>query len=428
MRCEVVAVGTELLLGQIVDTNSAWIGAALAEAGIDSHFQATVGDNPGRIVQALRTALARSDAVVCCGGLGPTQDDTTREAIAEVMGVALERDPAMVAAIEAIVAGRGRPWSASNARQADRPVGASFIDQTRGTAPGLVCPVGDKVVYAVPGVPHEMAEMLQRAVVPDLVARAGAQATIRSRTLRTWGVSEAALAERLAPLLDELDRSTGGTVGGTPGGRPTIAFLASGIEGLKVRVTVKAPSQAEAVAALDAEEERVRALLGEVVFSADDETMEHVVGRLLGDRRWSLAIAESMTGGLVASRIVDTPDASTWFKGGVVTYASEVKFGVLGVREGPVVCEECAIEMAEGVRRLLGTDVGLSVTGVAGPDRQEDQPVGTAWLGVALPTGSEAVHVRLPGDRLRIRQLAAISLLDLLRRRLLSDPGRPAAP
>ena len=153
-----------------------------------------------------------------------------------------------------------------------------------------------------------------------------------------------------------------------------------------------------------------------------------MVGQLLGQRHWTLATAESMTGGLVSSRIVDTPAASTWFKGGVVTYASEVKFAVLGVRRGPVISEECAVEMAEGVRRLLGTDVGLSVTGVAGPDRQEDQPVGTAWLGLALPSGSEAVLVRLPGDRPRIRQLAAISLLDLLRRKLLTlDPGLPTS-
>ena len=411
MRCEVVAVGTELLLGQIVDSNSAWIGARLAEAGIDSHFQVKVGDNLERIVAALRTALDRSDAVICCGGLGPTQDDITREAIAEALGVPLERDKTMVATIQAIFTGRGRPFPPSNARQAERPAGASFLTQTLGTAPGLSCPVGDKVVYAVPGVPHEMKDMVERAVLPDLAARAGEPATIRSRTLRTWGLAESALAELLAARMEELDDDPSG---------PTIAFLASGMEGIKVRVTVKAPTQAEAVAALDAEEQLLRSLLGELVFGVDDETMESVVGQLLGRRKWTLALAESMTGGMVASRIVDTPEASTWFKGGVVTYASEVKFGVLGVREGPVVCEECAVQMAEGVRRLLDTDVGLSVTGVAGPDRHDDQPVGTAWLGLALPTGSEAVHVRLPGARLQIRQLATISLLDLLRRRLLA--------
>ncbi len=412
MRCEVVAVGTELLLGQVVDSNSAWIGERLAEAGIDSHFQVKVGDNVERIAAALVTALSRSDAVICCGGLGPTQDDVTREAIARVMDVGLERDPAMVATIEAIFAGRNRPFAPSNARQADRPVGSAFIHQTLGTAPGLSCPVGDKVLYAVPGVPHEMCDMVERAVMPDLVARSGGPSTIRSRTLRTWGLAESALAERLAPRLEQLDDRPGG---------PTIAFLASGMEGIKVRVTVKAPTRAETVAALDAEEEVLRAMLGEIVFGVDDETMESVIGRLLRARRWSLALAESMTGGLVSSRIVDTPEASTWFKGGVVTYANEVKFGVLGVREGPVVGAECAVQMAEGVRRLLGTDVGLSVTGVAGPDRQEDQPVGTVWLGVALPSGTEAVHLRLSGDRLRIRQLASTSLLDLLRRRLLGS-------
>jgi len=413
VRCEVVAVGTELLLGQIVDTNSAWIGERLAEAGIDSHFQVKVGDNQERIVSALRSALARSDAVICCGGLGPTQDDITRDALAMVMDVPLERDPAMVAVIEAMFADRGRVFPPSNARQADKPVGASFIHQTKGTAPGLICPVGPGVVYAVPGVPHEMADMVERAVVPDLVARSGVRSTIRSRTLRTWGLAESALAEMLAPRLGELDSRPGG---------PTIAFLASGIEGIKVRVTVKAPTDEAAVAALDAEEQGLRHILGEIVFGVDEETMEFAVGRLLGRRRWTLSVAESMTGGLVASRIVGTPGASTWFTGGVVSYATDVKRRLLGVGEGPVVSEASAVQMAEGVRHLLGTDVGLSVTGVAGPDGQEGQPVGTAWLGMALPTGTEAVMVRMPGDRARIRQLTAISLLDLLRRKLALSP------
>jgi len=415
MRCEVVAVGTELLLGQIIDSNSAWIGERLAQAGIDSHFQTKVGDNLERIVVALGTALERSDAVICCGGLGPTQDDITRDAIARMLGVPLERDEAMVATIEAIFAGRNRPFPPFNARQADRPAGATFLPQTLGTAPGLRCPVGEgpgaKVLYAVPGVPDEMRDMVERAVIPDLQARSGTLATIRSRTLRAWGLAESALAELLGPRIEALD--------GDPQG-PTIAFLASGIEGTKVRMTVKAPTDEVAVVALDAEEHLLRGILGDLVFGVDDQTMESVVGDLLRQRRWTLALAESMTGGLVSSRIVDTPEASSWFKGGVVAYASEVKFGVLGVQPGPVVSEECAVQMAEGARRLLDTDVGLSVTGVAGPDRQENQPVGTAWLGVALPSGAEAVHVRLPGNRLRIRQLATISLLDLLRRRLLA--------
>ena len=217
LRCEVVAVGTELLLGQIVDTNSAWIGDRLAVAGIDSHFQTKVGDNQPRIEEAIRVALARSDAVICCGGLGPTQDDITREAIAAVMGVHLERDPAMVESIRGIFGARGREMAANNERQADRPVGATFIPQTRGTAPGLICAVGDKVVYAVPGVPHEMEDMVERAVVPDLVARSGERATIRSRVLRTWGLAESTLAELVAPHFERLEGMAGA---------PTIAFLA----------------------------------------------------------------------------------------------------------------------------------------------------------------------------------------------------------
>jgi nicotinamide-nucleotide amidase len=414
MRCEVVAVGTELLLGQIVDTNSSWIGGQLALAGIDSHFQTKVGDNHARIVQALRAGLARSDAVICCGGLGPTQDDITRDAIAEVMNVPLERDEAMVDTIEAMFTARGRTFPPSNARQADKPKGADYIHQTRGTAPGLICPVGHKVVYAVPGVPHEMKDMLERAILPDLQARAGVVATIRSRTLRTWGLSESALGERLQPRIDALDARAG-----RGEAAPTIAFLASGIEGIKVRLTAKADDEAAALALLAAEEAEVRAELGTLVFGVDDETMEHAVGELLLAKEWTLGVAESLTGGLVASRIVDVPGASRWFRGGLVSYATEVKYDVLGVERGPVVSEEAAREMAEGARRLFGADVGLGVTGVAGPDAQEGMPVGTVFLAAALPDRTEATMVRLPGDRASVRQFSTISLLDHLRRLLL---------
>src|SRR4051812_39564811 len=268
VRCEVVAVGTELLLGQIVDTNSAWIGEQLALAGIDSHFQTKVGDNHDRIVSALRIALDRSDAVVICGGLGPTQDDITREAIAEVMGVALELDDEVAARIEAMFATRGRRMAANNLRQAEIPVGATAIrDPQPGTAPGLVAPVGDKVIYAVPGVPHEMQEIVAKAVLPDLRARAGETSAIVSRTLRTWGESESGLAELLADRIRRLD-----TIG-----NPTLAFLASGIEGLKLRITAKAADESTALDIIAAEEEELRALLGDLVFGVDDESMEHAV-------------------------------------------------------------------------------------------------------------------------------------------------------
>ena len=415
MRCDVVAVGTELLLGQIVDTNSSWIGEQLALAGVDSLFQTKVGDNLGRIVTAIRQALDRSDAVIVCGGLGPTQDDITREAIAEVMGVGLVRDEQTVARIRAMFEARGRTMAENNARQADRPEGSSVIDNHRGTAPGLLCPIGEtgKVVYAVPGVPHEMQEMVLDTVIPDLKRRSGEEAVIVSRVLRTWGLAESALAEAVAPRLEALDAHPTGL---------TMAFLASGIEGIKVRLTAKARTKDEALALIEEEDAALRQLLGSIVFGVDDETMEHAVGVLIEGRGSWLGVAESMTGGLVASRLVNVPGSSRWFRGGVVSYDSQVKYDLLGVPEGPVVCEEAAAAMAEGAARVLRADIGLSVTGVAGPAEQEGQPVGTVFLGLVVDGQTEVRHVQLPGDRDRIRQFATITLMDLLRRRLLRDP------
>jgi nicotinamide-nucleotide amidase len=424
VRIEIVAVGTELLLGQIADTNSAWLGRELAAIGVDSHFHQAVGDNHTRIVLALRTALARSDGVIVCGGLGPTQDDITREAIAAVMNVPLVRDQAVAERIAGFFAARGREMTANNARQADAPVGATLIDQVQGTAPGLICPVGTKVVYAVPGVPHEMMEMFERAIRPDLIHRqaaGGEAAVIVSRVLRTWGASESGLAESLHERFSALE-----------GDAVTIAFLASGIEGIKVRLTVRAPDEATAARLLDAEERAVRAAirerLGDIVFGVDDETMETVVVGLLIERGLTLAVAESLTGGLIASRLVDVVGASRWFRGGVVAYDSDVKHTVLGVPAGPVVTESAAAAMAEGVRRVLGADVGLGITGVAGPDTQEGIAPGTVFVGVALPgLPAESRVLQLPGDRARIRQYSAITALDLLRRALLGGPAAPQA-
>ena len=413
MRAEVVAVGTELLLGQIVDTNSAFLGERLASAGVDCHYQTRVGDNVQRISAVLRAALARSDAVIVCGGLGPTQDDLTREAIAAVMNVPLRRDEAVLDEIRALFASRrpGAKMPANNERQADVPEGATVIAQRTGTAPGLICPVGNKVLYAVPGVPYELHEMVERAILPDLEARSGETAVISSRTLRTWGLSESGLAERVAGRVEALE--SGGT------GVPTIAFLASGIEGIKVRLTVKARDVATATAALDLEEAEIRALLEDAVFGVDEETMETAVGRLVAARGWHLGVAESVTGGLIASRIVAQPGASTWFAGGVVAYGSEVKRSLLGVGDGPVVSARAACEMAAGAAKVLGADLALSTTGVAGPDLQDGQAVGTVFVGLALAGGEpEAVELKVPGDRDRIRQYATISALDVLRKRL----------
>ena len=410
MRCEIVAIGTELLLGQIVDTNSSWMGERLALAGIDSHFQTKVGDNLERMIGSIRLALERSDAVILCGGLGPTQDDITREAIAEVMGVALIRDAEIGARIRHMFESRGREMAENNLRQADVPEGASTIPQMPGTAPGLICPVGEKVIYAVPGVPHEMRTMVGETVIPDLQRRAGVTAVIRSRVLRTWGHTESGLAEMLAGRIEELDVL----------GNPTLAFQASGIEGLKVRITAKAADEDAAAEILAAEETRVRALIGDVVFGTDDETMESVVLDMLRARGLTLAVAESVTGGYVAQRLTAVPGASDVLRGAVVSYASDVKFDLLGVAQGPVVSGEAAEAMAAGARALLKADVGLATTGVAGPAEQEGHKPGTVFFGLAMDGRVESHRVRLPGDRDRVRQYAVISLLNMLRRTLLN--------
>jgi nicotinamide-nucleotide amidase len=415
VRVEVVAVGTELLLGQIADTNAAWLGEHLAEWGIDSHYHQAVGDNLERIVLVLRTALARSDAVIVTGGLGPTQDDITRNAIADVMNVALVRDPAIEAKIESMFSARGRPMSDNNRLQADVPVGAAVIDQVRGTAPGLICPVGNKVIYAVPGVPYEMSEMFERAILPDLRHRMGESSVIRSRVLKTWGSSESGLAEAVHERFVHHETNTTGL---------TVAFLASGIEGIKVRLTAKAPTESEALAKLAEEEVQVRAAIeaafGDIIFGIDDQSMEDVIAGLLIERHMTLGVAESVTGGLICSRLVNVVGASAWFRGGIVSYASEVKFDLLGVAEGPVVSPEAAVEMARGVANSLKSDVGLSVTGVAGPDPQDGHEPGTVFVGLAHGDDVDVAELHLPGDRPRVRQYSAISALDVLRRHLTS--------
>ncbi|MGD0742555.1 MAG: competence/damage-inducible protein A [Acidimicrobiales bacterium] len=414
MQVEIVAVGTELLLGQIVDTNSTWIAERLAALGVDCTYQTRVGDNVPRIVGVLREALGRADAIVICGGLGPTLDDVTREAIAQVMGVELATDPAALALVEGAFRARHRPMSPSNRRQADVPAGARLIEQRLGTAPGLVCPVGERVIFALPGVPDELEEMFERAVAPELRRRAGGAGVIASRVLRTWGIGESRLGELVAPRHAALE------VGGE--GAPTIAFLARGLEGVQLRVTVKTSTPEAARAVLDAEEAALRRIVGEHVFGVDEETMGVRIGALLTARNATLGVAESYTGGLVAAALVAAPGASSWFRGGTVAYASDLKRVLLGVPAGLVVSEQAAAAMADGARRLAGADFGLATTGVAGPDAQEGLPPGTAFAGLALPDGrTEAVAFDLFGDRQRVRELGTMNTLDWLRRRLEAD-------
>ncbi len=411
MNVSVLAVGTELLLGQIIDSNSAWMGEELAVHGIDSLVQVKVGDNVARIESQLRRLLDDADAVIVCGGLGPTHDDLTREAIAAVMGTELMLDDAVAQVIRDMFESRGRRMPENNLRQAMVPVGAAVIPQTRGTAPGLICPIGGangKVVYAVPGVPHEMRDMVQRAIVPDLVRRSGSNDTTVSRVLRTWGESESGLNERLDHVIAELDSV----------GSPTLAFLASGWEGLKVRLTAKAATAAECAVQLDAWERRVRDELGDLVFGVGDDTMESVVLDQCRRRGLTLGLAESVTGGLVGARLTGVPGASDVFRGSIVSYATDVKQSLLGVSAGPVVSESAAREMAAGARERLGSDIAMSLTGVAGPAEQDGQPVGTLFVGLLGPGFDEVREVRLPGQREQMRQFAVITALGMLRQLL----------
>jgi len=412
MRAEVVAVGTELLLGDIANTNAQVIGRELARIGVDCHVHVAVGDNIERIAEAISGALERADAVILTGGIGPTQDDVTREAIARATSDSLIEDPNLAKDLRAKFSRLGRPMAKINLRQAERPSRASSLPNPIGTAPGVLSELNGKAIYAIPGVPSEMVAMLHASVLPDLARRAGATSVIVTRVVRVGGLTESAVAEALGPTWDRLVQ-----------GNVTVAFLAGGGE-VRVRLTAKATSEAAAAVRLDAVEEEVRRVLGVAVVGGGDETVEIVVGRLLAARGWTLACAESVTGGSVAARITDVPGASATFRGGVVAYATEVKPSLLdvdpslierhGVVSGPV-----ARAMAAGARRVMEADVGLATTGVAGPTELEGTPVGTVVVAVSGPLGDVDREVRLPGERDNVRRLTTTVALNLVRLYLL---------
>jgi nicotinamide-nucleotide amidase len=412
VRCEIIGVGTELLLGQIVNTNAAWIGQRLADVGWDCLRHTVVGDNEGRIADTIREALGRADAVILTGGLGPTQDDVTREALAAVAGVPLVRQPELERWLRDRFARMGvKRMAEMNLRQADVPEGARTIDNPRGTAPGLILELDGKPAYAVPGVPREMEGMLESVVLPDLAARAGEGRAIVSRTLRTVGVGESRLAERLTPLWEEAGA-----------GQVTLAYLASPGE-VRIRLTAVGPTREAAQAEIAPVEARVREELGDVVYGSDDETLEAAVGRLLRQRGRTLATAESLTGGLLGGRITTVAGSGDYFLGGVVAYATDAKAAQLGVdpalleADGPV-SEPVAAAMAAGARTAFGADLGLAVTGVAGPNEQSGRRVGTLCLGVADADGTVTRILTAPGDRTQVRLWTCAVALDLLRRRL----------
>ena len=387
MRCEIVAVGTEILLGQIVDTNSAWIAERLADAGIDCHFQTVVGDNPERMLEVLEAGVKRSEALIVTGGLGPTQDDLTREVVAELMGVELVRDTEIVERIKGRFSSRGKLMPENNLKQADIPIGAKAIAEMPGTAAGLICPMpGGKVIYLVPGVPAEMKQMLEGTVLEDLISRSGERSVISSRVLKTWGHSESGLAEDLAKEIERLDHN----------GELTLAFQASGIEGVKVRMTAKAADKEQSDLLLDHEENVLRELIGEYIFAVDEQTMESVVLDQLKAQSLTFATAESITGGMIGSRLTEVPGSSDSYLGSVVAYEADIKRSLLNVPSDiSVVSKEAVEAMALGVCELLSADVSVAVSGAAGPYPHEGQEPGTVWMATNVRGNVESFKVCL---------------------------------
>jgi nicotinamide-nucleotide amidase len=416
VRAELITVGSELLLGEGVDTNSAWISERLTEVGVEVTRHTTVGDRSSHMLAALAEACERVEVVIVTGGLGSTHDDLTRPVVAELAGVRLERHDDLEEDIRAYFANRRLEMPMRNLMQAELPEGARVLPPV-GTAPGFVVSVGAATVYCVPGVPREMQVMVARDVIPDLIERGGLAATV-SRLVRTAGIPESGVAERLEEVIRELDET----------GNPTIALLASQGE-TRVRVTATAASREAADVILSPIVERIIGLLGANVVGVGDEGVEAAIGRQLRRLGLTLAVAESITGGGVAARMVSVPGSSDWLRGGLVTYATDTKVALGGVdpavleRDGPV-AESTAGQLAVGAAAQLAADVGLGVVGVAGPTRQGGRDIGTCCLGVALPGCLvRTCTVHLPGHtRSDIQEFAASAALDYLRRRLAEWP------
>lgn len=408
MRLEAVTIGTELLLGFTIDTNAAEIGRAMAAAGVEVVRHTSVADRPDAIRAAITDALGRADVVLATGGLGPTRDDVTKTVVAEVFGRRLVHDPAVLTALEERFRRIGRPMPAANRSQADVPEGAEVLPNPRGTAPGLWLEDGaGRVAVLLPGVPHEMRGLLHEQVLPRLARRETGR-VVRSRALRTTGVAESALAERLHGIEDAIAPLT-------------LAYL-PGPQGVDLRVTAWRLAPAEADRQLDAALARIAPLLGRDCYGEDAADLAAIVLAALGGRR--LAVAESCTGGLLGGRITAVPGASATFVGGIVAYDNAVKTTLLGVPAAEIakygaVSEPVVRAMAEGAARVFGTEAALAITGIAGPDGgTPDKPVGTVWCAARCGDQARAVRRVMPGDRAEIRERAAQAALDLLRRML----------
>ena len=407
---EIVTIGTEILLGDLVDTNTAWLSRRLAALGVGMYRHTTVGDNTDRIIAGLRDAATRADLVITTGGLGPTSDDLTNACLGVVAGREMVEYPEARAHVDEMFRKFGREPTPSNYKQAVFPEGTTLIPNPLGTAPGALLEVDGTLFATLPGVPPEMRRMFEETLEP--LIRARSDGSIVSKTLWFAGIGESALAEQVQDFLDAAD--------------PTVAPLA-GQGKVRLRITTRAATPEEAEEKIDPVAREILARLGEYHFGEDDETLESAVGRLLKERGATLALAESCTGGLLAKRLTDMPGSSAYFLEGLVTYSNESKERLLGVpkemlEEHGAVSEPVARKMAEGARKLAGSDYGLSVTGVAGPDGGTDEkPVGLVFLGLADADGTTSERLDLSAwakSREAIRERSANRAFDLLRHRI----------
>ncbi|MBI2189320.1 MAG: competence/damage-inducible protein A [Acidobacteria bacterium] len=413
-RAAILAVGSELLTPARIDTNSLFITEQLDLIGIEVVFKMVVGDDRGELAGAVRGALARVDLLVCSGGLGPTDDDLTREVVADVLARPLAEDEAITARIRARFERRGLPMPEINRRQAMVPAGAVVLENANGTAPGLWLEDGDRVVLMLPGPPRELRPMLVALAAGPLKARASGLSLVR-RTIRITGRTESHTEVAVKPLYEEWARAA----------VPVSTTILASLGQIELHLSARAPTREEADAAVDAASRQAMDVLGVDAFSRDGRTLEEVVGALLVDRGLRIAVAESCTGGLITSRLTDVPGSSRYVDRGVVVYANEAKTALAGVpaaliAEHGAVSEPVAVAMAEGIRARAQTDVGVGVTGIAGPGGGTPQkPVGTVAVAAALPEGTRSRVHQFVGDRELIKFQASQAALDLVRRILL---------
>ena len=408
MIAEILSVGTELLMGQIANTDAQYISRRLSELGITIYRQVTVGDNPARVKEAIRQALTRCDIVITTGGLGPTEDDLTKEMVAEVLNREMALDEESLNRITAYMQRIGREMTRNNLKQAMFPDGAIIMPNQCGTAPGCIVTEGEKTVAVLPGPPHELKDMFDRELAPYLAKRSGV--VIESRFLHEFGIGESMLETRLLDLFHTEN--------------PTLALYCGAGE-VMARITARAEDRESAIRLIEPLEEEIRARLGGAVYGLGvDYDLPHAVYDLLRARGETVCFAESLTGGRIAASVVDCPGASEVMKESYVTYCDAAKARVLGVSEETLakctaVSAECAREMAEGARKRSGADWGVSATGYAGPDGGDDaHPVGTVFIGVSGRDGTEAFEFHFTGSRDWVRTLAKSNALNRLRLRL----------